>query len=165
MAVADIIEKVRNIRRGYSRPPISASKIAEELNVEIRYYDHPCFITSFSVKVNDKYIIAMPIMLHKYEENYQIARQLGHICLGHFDYPVVDTINEDKLSASERERLNHNANIFANELLLPTEWLWKEWYRYRDVRKIADIFNIPEEIAAKRVKFMGKPIQELYSII
>jgi hypothetical protein len=160
----EVINKARIIR-GFSKPPVSALKIAEELNVEIRYYDHPDFLKSFSVKMNNKYIIAMPIMLHKYDENYHAARQLGHICLGHFDRPTVDTFEDDKLSDKEREHLNNKADIFANELLLPIEWLWKEWSRCKDIRKIAEVFNFPEKLAAKRVKQLGRPIEEQYVIL
>lgn len=160
-----IINSARIARRGFRKPPVLASKIAEDLNAEIRYYDHPSFTEPFSAKLNNNFIIAIPMIAQDYYENYYVAKQLGHICLGHFDYPAVDTLKEDNLSDKDRKRLNSDADVFANELLLPTEWLWKEWNLHKNTSKIAEIFHFPEGLAAKRVECLGRPIEEQYITI
>jgi len=160
-----IINKVRVVRRNFKIPPVSALKIAEDFNVKIHYYDHPSFAEPFTVKLNNNFIIAMPMITQDYYENYYVAKQLGHICLGHFDYPAVDTLKEDNLSDKDRKRLNSDADVFANELLLPTEWLWKEWNLHKNTSKIAEIFHFPEDLAAKRVECLGRPIEEQYITI
>lgn len=63
---------------------------------------------------------------NKHRERFTIAHEIGHFCLRHDQYLHSDSITEHDLLVDAQsdctlnyERLEHQANIFASELLLP----------------------------------------------
>jgi len=93
------------------------------LGIKYHYYCLTGIDCSFSVKQGNRYIIGVSITGNQEEDRREFARQLGHIVLGHFELYDMDLLDEERLSDHEREILIQEADIFAEELLMPTQRL------------------------------------------
>ena len=77
--------------------------------------------------------------------NFTMAHELGHIMLGHF---------EDDLSSSifiGSPYLEIEANLFADELLMPTSQIIRQ---RMDARKIAETYNVSITAAQNKIKYL-----------
>ena len=94
-----------------------------------------------------------------YRKRFSIAHELGHHCLHlHEDGEIVDKradmfrerepaggpISEDRMREIQ-------ANWFAAELLMPTEFVRGEWNRNPSLSHMARVFNVSEEAMGYRL--------------
>lgn len=114
--------KARMLQKN-SKPPFDLEKIADRLGIKYHYYCLTGIDCSFSVKQGNRYIIGVSITGNQEEDRREFARQLGHIVLDHFELYDMDLLDEERLSDHEREILIQEADIFAEELLMPTQRL------------------------------------------
>lgn len=114
--------KAKMLQKGF-KPPLDLEEIADRLGIKYHYYCLTGIDCSFSVKQGNRYIIGVSITGNQEEDRREFARQLGHIVLGHFELYDMDLLDEERLSDHEREILIQEADIFAEELLMPTQRL------------------------------------------
>jgi Zn-dependent peptidase ImmA (M78 family) len=112
--------KARMLLKGF-KPPLDLEKIADRLGIKYHYHCLAGVNCSFSIKHGNRYIIGISISGNQEEDRRAFARQLGHIVLGHFELYDMDLLDEERLNDHEREILIQEADIFAEELLMPTQ--------------------------------------------
>ncbi len=93
--------------------PVDIFTVVKRMGIKIEHYSDPQFSFPFSIKYRGEYTIFLP---HGVNDCYCVARELGHIVLGHFDCPDVDTLLEDRLTPQLRSAFNRQAEVFADEL-------------------------------------------------
>ena len=114
--------KAKMLQKGF-KPPLDLEEIADRLGIKYHYHCLSGVDFSFSIKHGSQYIIGVSITGNQEEDRRAFARQLGHIVLGHFELYDMDLLDEERLSDHEREILIQEADIFAEELLMPTQRL------------------------------------------
>lgn len=147
---------VIEFRKKYNlkRPPFDVLSIVEKTGIITEYYDHPEFNFAFSVRYGGCYRIFLPIVVGKCYHNYYAARELGHIVLGHFDHVDVDTLDEDRLTPQQRAKFRKEAEAFANELLMPIEWIWKAHNLNKNIQEVSDDMQVPTEVLIPHYKLI-----------
>lgn len=136
------------------KPPISVREVADKAGIAIHYYFHSELDFPFVIKKGNRFVICVPLGEER-QERFWIGTQLGHILLGHFELlGKSDTILEDRLSEEERNVLEKEAEIFASELILPTDWLWKNWNisRKKDPIFLSKLFDVPLDFILPRLQ-------------
>ena len=98
--------------------------------------------------------------------NFTVAHELGHYFL-HYKRNMKEKIPPDTIETFQRkvytDRKEFEANLFAAELLMPTEIIKKHWFElekdYPDewerIDKLADIFNVSPLAMRYRVENLG----------
>jgi hypothetical protein len=100
------------------KAPVDLEKVAERLGVQYEYHcEANC---SFSLKCGDRYVIGISITGCQDSDRQAFAQQLGHIVLGHFELYNMDSIEEDRLTDQDREKLVEEAMLFAKYVLEST---------------------------------------------
>lgn len=103
------------------RPPVPLYNIVKSEGIEVLYlFDGPDLGPGVTIRKPDgKYKICINISGCEKQDNWNLAIQYGHISLGHFRLFTVDTLTSDKLKPEERQTLNRESEIFAQEILAP----------------------------------------------
>jgi len=99
-------------------------------------------------------------------KNFTLAHEIGHFFLEKEKKNFCK--KEDFLTFSNNKSKEHEANIFASELLMPEEWIkeyvdWKD-EGYETLNKASDMFNTTLSSTAIRYAECGKfPIAVIFS--
>lgn len=133
-------------------PPIISSSIANKLQIAVHHHCLPNIDFTFSFKRNNSYNLCIYLSGDNNADNWATAKGLGHIVLGHYDIYEVDTIFETRLTDEERIILDREASIFAEELLMPYDWILKE---NKDLPYYKKLFQIPEKSLINRLVGFG----------
>ncbi|MDH7576578.1 MAG: ImmA/IrrE family metallo-endopeptidase [Bacillota bacterium] len=135
--------KAKSLVRKYniSTPPVPVEEIARQEGVIISSHktsDLKCAV-ALKDRKRGRYVVSVYLSGDEGRDRWSLAHELGHIKLGHFEIYDVDTLAKDKLNDAERYILDKEADIFAEELLMPAEWL-------REIMGIVSDFTQIEEI-------------------
>lgn len=105
-------------------PPIDLNSILKELGIKLKGLDL-AYIDAVLIKDKDFPVIGYNLNKSVERQRFSIAHEIGHFVLPECrDYCVC---NIDSASIDEKD-----ANIFAEELLMPRHLLEKLWYEYRN---------------------------------
>lgn len=142
--------KARYLLREYNilRPPVYPEDLAERMGIQIHYHLVDDVDFSFSLKKGIKYIIFVHISGNQGRDRWSVAHELGHIVLGHYELYRVDTVLYDRLTDRERYILDREADVFAEELLMPVEWVVKYRQKESDLR---GLFKVSKEAISIRL--------------
>ena len=121
-------------RFGVRVPPVPVDKIAKGLGAQLRFSPLDQELAGMIYISENKPIIGVNSLQHPNRQRFTIAHEIAHLELhGHLisgkvhvdkDFPVQFAgLNRDATSALGTEKIEVEANRFAAELLMPTEFL------------------------------------------
>lgn len=144
--------RAKNLLKDYriKKPPTNVDLLASKLKIEVIYHDLNNIEFSFSIKDKDKYYVILVISGSYGRDRWTLAHEIGHIILNHYELYRVDTIYEDRLSEEERYILDREADIFAEELLMPSEWVARN--KSLGIDNLKDVFEVSKEAISVRLK-------------
>lgn len=132
-----------------SQPPVDLDLITNKLGIEVHYHDMSDINCSLSIKNQDRYIIVILISGNYGRDRWSLAHELGHIVLNHYELYEIDTIYVDKLNEYERYLLDREADLFAEELLIPSDWV--KYNQSFDTDDLKEIFKVSREAMVVRL--------------
>src|SRR3989344_6612983 len=139
---------------GCTNPPVPIEKIPEKFELEVVEFPFHEKISGLLKK--EQGVIGVNKGQHPVRRRFTIAHELGHFLLGHniekgVDDDIVDD-DYDKPYPQERE-----ANMFASALLMPSEWVKKEFKAQGsdlskiDLDKLARTFGVSKQAMTIRL--------------
>lgn len=132
--------------------PIDVKKAAEILGAVIIFQKLPK-ISGMLLKgdhENYPYIIAVNVDKNFYHRRFTIAHEIGHIVLNHFKKYKVLYDREDLIISSLQ--LEKEANIFASELLVPTDKLKSVLTLQPSLKGLCSFFQVSAQVMRYRLK-------------
>lgn len=126
--IANRVSKIYNLY-----PPVDLKKILVEKGIKYREEKLTTNGDGYSeLKDSNLEIVVNSEMTYRPRKRFTIAHELGHIFIGwHDDITLCKTDNEysahNMLDIQEKE-----ANVFASELLMPTEWVREQLETYKN---------------------------------
>lgn len=128
-------------------PPIELDLLYQYFDVELIYERNQHGIEAYSELKNDLKVIINP-ELNSYEprRRFTLAHELGHVCIPWHNGDVkCDTDNNYKTINGKKylDTQELEANVFASELLMPSEWMKNEIDNTPD----RSFFSLVEKIA------------------
>lgn len=133
---------------GIIQPPTDLEKIVKKLKILVEYCLDPDLSCPLLFKKREQYYVIMPISPTKEMHQWILAKEIGHIVLGHCDIYRADTLDEDVLTPSERAILEREADIFAEEILMPSEWFSE--YENLNTKELVKLLQVPAVNLIKR---------------
>lgn len=144
--------------------PIDIAKILSNMKVRTKAFDFAKFDTTdgtgtkaLGAMVGDEENLAILYRQDESKNNirFTLAHELGHCCYADFTSSEMPYI-EFNLSGEHTDEKEIKADIFAEELLIPTKELkgvLEEFYAdsLPKLTKLADIFAVPEEAMRRRL--------------
>lgn len=134
---------------GVVRPPTNLERICNEIGVQVHYHCTEGMEDSFMFLHHSVYHIVIAISGYQTRDRWSLAHELGHILLGHCNLYKVDTLDKDFLTEAERYILDREADIFAEELLMPIQWVEK--HRDSSINQLRKVFNVSKEAITIRI--------------
>jgi len=123
---------------GVENPPVPIEKIAKSLGVTIQYAHFDDALSGMAFVRDGMSIIGVNSLHHPNRQRFTIAHELGHHVLHaeilqsevHVDKVV---LNRNKTSAQGVDLKEIEANAFAAEILMPSDWIDNLIYEGVDV--------------------------------
>ena len=152
-------------RMGLYRLPVNPIQFANRLGISVEYANFPDGSTiGMVVTRGGSGKIFAAISDSPYRLRFAIAHELGHYFLHLMEGNVIkdgslrdrpiDLFWENKSSAGPLPKdlkQEIEANWFATELLMPLEFVRKEWYRNPNLQSLARMFDVTEDAVGCRV--------------
>jgi Zn-dependent peptidase ImmA (M78 family) len=117
------------------RPPIPVGELAVALHIDVRYSVGNDDVSGALIRSDDSVVIAVNSAQHENRQRFTIAHEIGHFLLHkgtrvHFDDDFrVNYRKADTTGAATVDEME--ANWFAAALLMPENFLKKDWLRLR----------------------------------
>lgn len=151
-------------------PPVDLHKIADLYASSIIYHDRPSF--SYTVKYRGLYFICLHRSGNAYRDRWSLAHEIGHIALNHFAcleaevlFSMKDSEPEDagiqvqsdsaRLSDEQRFVLEQEADLFAEEILLPRNLLQPYIVQNHSSDEISGLFMVSKEATQVLIGKLG----------
>jgi Zn-dependent peptidase ImmA (M78 family) len=134
---------------GVIEAPISLWKVIKQLqvtkNLEVQKFDFGSNISGITVTENEfeKEVVTIGFNeKHPWcRRRFSIGHEIGHLLLGH-------TCSKDSSDYREKE-----ADIFSNELLIPTKFIKSDFIKTPNIETLAKLYRV--SAAAMTIKLMG----------
>jgi Zn-dependent peptidase ImmA (M78 family) len=137
-------------RNGVLKPPVPVERIAEGLGLDIRYAPFVGDLSGALVRKGGEAYIGINSLHHPNRQRFTVAHELGHFMLHrgmkvHVDKDFhVNWRDDDSSRATSRDEIE--ANGFAAELLMPTDFI------VRDLQDFGRVGRISRELASLMAK-------------
>jgi Zn-dependent peptidase ImmA (M78 family) len=152
---------------GILQAPVDVEKIARSLNIAIKRTPSEDDISGFLlVQANDQVVIGVNMLHHPNRQRFTIAHEIGHFMLHeidevHVDRAVVKLRDQRSSSGSHIDEVE--ANRFAAELLMPTEFLEDDLDKFflvdlhddRRMMQLAKRYQVSVQAMTNRVVSLG----------
>ncbi|MFJ7663702.1 ImmA/IrrE family metallo-endopeptidase [Lysinibacillus sp. NPDC097162] len=122
--------------------------ITQQMNVQIIEYDLDDEIHGFYRYVRRNKYIFINSNLAKHKKEFVSVHELGHVVL----HPDVNTPFMRSNTYFSIDKIEHQANIFAVELLIPDELARKYISERMTIYEIAALHHIPVELVELKIK-------------
>jgi Zn-dependent peptidase ImmA (M78 family) len=165
---ADVNKMVRELLLEHSiiKPPVPLERIAEEANLRIEYVPLEPDMSGALIESDDgEMIVAVNEVHHRNRKRFTIAHELAHYFLGHHKHhPHVDrefvVIPRNQVSSQAVDPREIDANAFAASLLMPEEFLLKDFVRLggfdaNELSEIAKRYQVSEQALSFRLVNLG----------
>ncbi len=126
--VSELIRK-----NGVTRPPVPVESIAENLGIEIRFEAAEDDLSGALIRKPKEVVIGVNSAHHPNRQRFTIAHEIGHFILHkgiklHVDEDFRVNLRDGSANWEEIE-----ANAFAAELLMPTEYVTRDTKKYERI--------------------------------
>lgn len=131
-------------------PPISPFKIAEQLRIPVFQWDFPNEISGIFVSNDENSCIGVN-QNHPYvRQRFTVSHELGHFIFHNTKNMFVDFLDMDimDIAMNEEERkLEMQANWFAADLLMPRDWMYRDFKEYgeNNLKLVAQKYEVSEQ--------------------
>lgn len=127
-------------------PPVNVEEIATRCGLTIDYIDLP---DKFSGRLRqERRIIQVNKNHHPHRQRWTMAHELGHYILQHD--VVFFTGDSEELGAPSK--LNDlEADTFAAALIMPEEWIKKDWLEIKNLDKMSQRYWVSKEAMTRRL--------------
>ena len=153
-------ENIRALARGFLKKnnlynfPVNLNKAADAIGAVIIFEKLSPKISGLVIEVNDcefPYIISVNILKAFNHKRFTIAHEIGHIVLNHLKkqkimYEIGLLNSELKINKFEKE-----ANIFASEILVPTDKLKQTLSWNLSDNGLSKLFQVSKEVIKYRL--------------
>ncbi|WP_294355596.1 ImmA/IrrE family metallo-endopeptidase [uncultured Clostridium sp.] len=163
----DMDEKVKNLLKEYNlySVPVDPIELARYLDVDVYWSDFKDRNLSGVIsKDNEKVVILISDSEPYNRTRFTVAHELGHLELHMNSNKVFEEYHRGDVSGNAEERkVEIEANSFAASLLMPTEFVRREFKKlsgsnYSNEEKtsiLADIFKVSESAMMFRLMNLG----------
>lgn len=132
-----------------TQPPVLPHLVAEQLNVPVFDWNFPDEISGIFVRYRSFACIGVNEQHPYVRQRFTIAHEIGHHILDETDGESihVDFVEGESVSRKEeKKRQEVRANQFAADLLMPKDWLYKDFKNLdRDVTVLAKRYDVSEQ--------------------
>jgi len=115
---------------GVPRPPVPVETIAENLEIQIRFEAAEDNLSGALIRKPREVVIGVNSAHHPNRQRFTIAHEIGHFILHKGIKLHVDEDFRVNLRDGSASREEIEANAFAAELLMPTEYITHDTKRY-----------------------------------
>ena len=131
---------------GVAEPPVDVADLASKLGAATLSWSLDDAIAGIVMELPDGPAIAVNSGHPRGRQRFTLAHELGHLLLGHLRTVYVDVAAVDGLQRLTKRSaaVEHDANMFAANLLMPEPWVREAWTQTSDTRRIADWFDVSE---------------------
>jgi Zn-dependent peptidase ImmA (M78 family) len=148
-----LTDKIRDIlsKLNISEPPVPIEKVAELFAIKVfPYQGFPDNISGTITKQKNSVIIGVNSNHAVVRQRFTIAHELGHFLLGHeLGEKIIDDVF-DRPTDKEKE-----ANEFAAELLMPTDFLKQDINKKLKIPELARRYMASEQAISIRLLKTG----------
>ena len=150
--------------RGLVKPPVPVAEIAERLGIKVIVTPLQNGVSGALINDNGKSYIAVNSSHHRNRQRFTIAHEIGHHWLEHGLGEHVDreftVLMRDERSSSADNTQEISANQFAAALLMPKEFIQREFVRLgrfdeEDITKLALLYQVSELAFQLRLRNLG----------
>lgn len=144
-------------------PIYDIESVVKKIGGRICDSTHLSFLTDGTVKKeNDSFLITIPASQTSARRNFTIAHELGHLFL-HMGYQINEELWEKSDNLMFNEYINPEKELEANEFAVAFLMPKEEYIRVAEensegntvfIRKVAEYFNVPVEVASYRFDFV-----------
>lgn len=142
---------------GITVPQVDLNRIAFASGIQVETREMDDSISGLVVVTEGHTGIVVNKFQSPTQQRFAIAHELGHLWLGH--YPALEValnMNSTARSVSMDPVMEHQADQFARELLMPETWLQEDWLRYGgDLRAIAERYGVGVQALWIRLHELG----------
>jgi Zn-dependent peptidase ImmA (M78 family) len=142
------------------RPPVPIDKIAENLGITIRYEPAEDKLSGALIRKPGEAVIGVNSSHHSNRQRFTIAHEIAHFELHkgmrlHIDESFLVNLRDGSLNREEVE-----ANTFAAELLMPTDFITRDAERLRgevegEVLRLAKRYRVSQRAMEIRLANLG----------
>jgi Zn-dependent peptidase ImmA (M78 family) len=150
--------------RGLAKPPVPVQEIAERLGITVIFTPLQNGVSGALINENGKPFMAVNADHHRNRQRFTIAHEIGHYWLEHGLGEHVDrefiVLRRDEKSSTAEDKLEIAANQFAAALLMPKEFMLREFVRLgkftdEDVTRLALKYQVSELAFQLRLRNLG----------
>lgn len=138
-----------------SGPPVPVDDIARNLNIYLDYIDVMDDVSAVLLRGPDFTAIAVNEKHTDERKRFSLAHELGHVILGHDEKLYIEFAAPELLSDLDNRRENEEreANWFAADLLMPRDWVLRDWKRLeKDVENMAAEYEVSQQAMWVRLR-------------
>ena len=117
-------------------PPVDVVKIAKDWGLAVDYVDRPRGLHGRIVV--ERAVIEVAVNDHPNRQRFTLAHELGHYVLEH--NPVFTDADPHGFE-TPRDINEGEADYFAAVLLMPEEWVRKDWINLQNAARMADLYS------------------------
>lgn len=131
---------------GCKETPVSPRALAKELNLAVFDWDFPDEISGIFAPIEEGACIGVNRYHPNVRQNFTIAHELGH-WLYHDSKMQIDFSHAEILASSDDESAQEErkANQFAADLLMPKEWIKRDFRGPDNLRLLANRYQVSEQ--------------------
>jgi Zn-dependent peptidase ImmA (M78 family) len=150
---------------GTAKTPVDVNDIAEYLGLILVHTDLPDDVSGMLIRDGDNNTVGINKSHHIHRQRFTLAHEIGHFQLHRGRPLIVDSpvrVNlRDRTSGMATDREEIEANMFAAELLMPTELVFDAASRTRHVdmadfqKLLAEKFKVSPDAMGYRLVNLG----------
>lgn len=115
LALAESLAQKLLLRERIKEPPVPVKELLEQYAV-VHSFEHQSEL-SFCLEQDSIWHVFINSSLSKQSVSYIQAHEMGHLFMKHLEF------DPTRLTPTQFQLLNHEADHFANNLILPAPWL------------------------------------------
>lgn len=136
--------------------PVDPWEICEKLDIKVCYEPFKQCEALLCIKNGRKKIILNENIPYYLRHKFSLAHEIGHYWIPSHKLQVFTCFASDIMAFKTNKVQEEEANRFASELLMPSEYITKDAklydYNAESIRKIADKYNV--SITAAAIRFL-----------
>ncbi len=148
---------------GITQAPVNITKVAEYLGFMVIPYDFPDKRKGMVYIEGTVKVIGTNKSHPLYLQNYTIAHEIGHFVNGH-EHLDNDFIEDDTRFYNHHFQQEHEADLFASEILMPKHFLEPHLAEFGlDIPRLLDLYQVSNK--ALNIRLNTLRLSEKYSVV
>lgn len=137
---------------GVTAPPIDLKRILQAHSIAyVEVEDFPETVSALIVEDGQRTYAAVNSREHLHRQRFSLAHELGHYFLHRqapaFEEPItIDNPPEEEWQEGSKDPAEAEADMFAGELLVPSEMLKKHYRKGVTIPDLSKLFLVSEQV-------------------